>query len=830
MKVSIKSWFKSWVQSLLKLSLLLKITGSATILGLLLFSGMALYYIPQLPRVETLRDMELQIPLKIYANGGELIGEFGKKRRTPIDFSEIPPDFIQALIAAEDDGFFDHFGISIMSLLRAVYEWVTTGSKQSGGSTITMQVARNFFLTREQTFLRKFNEILLALKIEREITKNEILELYVNKIYCGKRAYGIQAAANVYYGKHLKELNLAQLTMIAGLPKAPSDYNPVVNPERAKSRRNWILKRMLALNYIDNDTYLNTKAQPITARDHGSILEYDAIFATELVRQKLKKIYGDDIYEKGYQVYTSIDLELQKSADQAVLNGILTYDRRHGYRGAELNLATPVQGDQMLEALFGSEEPEATSETSTVAISDLSSFPDSWYQELLKLKVVGGLEPAVVIEVADTMARVILKTKEIVTIGWRQGINDAAPFINSSQRGPRPQKATDILSVGDVIRVRSIEGQWYLSQLPKVQAALVALQPNNGAIKAITGGFDFYSSNFNRATQALRQPGSNLKPMLYAVAFESGLTPATIINDAPIVFKDTLLEENWRPTNDSKKFYGPTPLRKALYLSRNMVSIRILQRLGIPKARKGLKRFGFDNNDLPKNLTLSLGSQAVTPIKMATAYSVLANGGYKITPFIIERVTDRNDKVLFKNTPETVCNPCSEALPANPKAKQILDPRVVFIIDSILKDVIKKGTGRGALQLKRGDIAGKTGTTNGPKDAWFSGYNPDIIATAWLGFDDNQLLGQRESGGKAALPIWRDFMKTALTGKKEQYHPLPDGLIRVKVDKDSGQRALPGSTNVVFEYFLQENVPPEISSANKASEADQQKQLTEDIF
>ncbi len=815
--------------------ILRKLTGTVATLffiGLLSVLGFAIVTYPKLPNPEQLREVKLQVPLRIYAKGGELIGEFGEKRRTPITFDEIPQNFINALLAAEDDNFFSHFGVSITGLFRAVYQLISTGSIQSGGSTITMQVARNFFLTREQTFVRKFTEILLALKIESKMSKNEILELYANKIYFGKRAYGIQAAANVYYGKMLNELNLSQLAMIAGLPKAPSRFNPVNNPDRAMIRRNWILSRMQLLNYINDETYEQFVAKPISASNHGAVLNYDAIFATEYIRRQLTRQFGNNVYEEGYQVYTTIDVNLQRTADTAVRKGILSYDQRHGYRGAEATFNINDVEDSEFEQIETPITPTTSLNLYTtsgatptqILINQLQALPKAWSKQLRKFDSVGDLIPAVVLKVSSDSA-LVATNNETLTIGWEQGIKQAKPYISPDKRGLTPKSASDVLAVGDLIRLHQNNYQWHLSQLPEAQAALISLNPKNGAINAITGGFDFYQNNFNRVTQALRQPGSNFKPMLYSIAMENNFTAATLINDAPIVFEDANLEDFWRPTNDSGKFYGPTRLRHALTWSRNMVSIRILKNLGISKARRGMKRFGFDDEDLPQNLTLSLGSQAVTPLQIATAYATFANGGYKVSPYIIDYILDGNNREVFREYPATVCNPC---LDEEVEAERILDERVVFIMDSIMKDIIQKGTGRRAKALQRKDIAGKTGTTNGPKDAWFSGYNPNIVTTTWLGFDNNQLLGRYEAGGSAALPIWIDFMREALKDKPQQFMQQPDNLVKVRIDKSTGLRASLDNDNAIFEYFLLENAPPELSS--DSIESDNTTSLSEQIF
>ncbi len=789
--------------------------------ALMLIASFYLYLSPKLPSAETLKTVKLQIPLRIYSQDLKLIGEYGEKRRSPIKFEDIPPLFIKALLAAEDDRFYYHSGVDINGLLRAIAELVTTGQKGSGGSTITMQLTRNFFLSFEQTYVRKFNEILLALRIEEELTKNEILTLYINKIFLGKRAYGFEAAAQVYYGKSLGELELAQLAMLAGLPKAPSAYNPIANPDRAIQRRNWILRRMHRLSYIDQETLDQSLLAPVTAAYHGAVAEIDAPYIAEMVRRELFDRFGNDAYSEGYTITTTIDSRLQRSAAESVIAGLREYDWRHGYRGAEYN------------------EPDSS----------------RWSETVDNLSVYGGLYPAIVTEVAAKQLALLLANGETTRLEWEDGLSGLRRFISENSRSAPIRTADELFSPGDVIRVaRNKKDRWQLAQRPKAQSALVALDPENGAIKALTGGFDFSMSKFNRATQAERLPGSNFKPFIYTRALESGMTAATIINDAPIVFDDDQLEKAWRPENDSGKFYGPTRLRKALYLSRNLVSIRILRQIGIDTAIEGMSRFSFDESALPRNLSLALGTHAMTPLNVATGYAVFANGGYKVEPFLIKEIVDRGGTKIVEANPATVCRNCSDSgqdsgkksavlseaanlnelfgitpdgtppgadldsspelsVGANPpvapkEAKRVLDPRIAFIMDTILKDVIRQGTGRKARSLNRSDIAGKTGTTNGPRDAWFSGYSPSLVTTVWVGFDENLLLGRSEYGGSAALPIWMNFMRDALAGKPEIHRPQPAGVISVRIDPETGKRVGPDHSDAIFEYFLEESVPP----------------------
>lgn len=756
--------------------LLFKLGIFCFVIGLVSLASAYYYFSPQLPNVETLRDIRFQTPLRIYSQDKKLIAEFGEKRRTPIKFNEIPPQFVHALTAAEDSRFFDHFGIDIKGLTRAAFQLATTGKIQSGGSTITMQVAKNFFLTRERTFSRKFMEILLALRIEQELSKEEIFELYINKIYLGHRSYGIQAAANVYYGKNIEYLSLSQHAMIAGLPKAPSAFNPITNPERATERRNWILKRMHSLSLIGDQELQEATQSPVTAKYHTSEIELRAFYVAEMVRKSLYEQYGENLYTDGYVVYTTLKSNLQKTANTAVSDGLTAYSERHGYLGAEDNW-------------------------------DITQPLPNLQKKLNKVISYGSIAPALVLNISEKSAEILLKNNTKATLEW-EGLSWAKPYKNVNWTGKAPKKAADILKIGDLIRVREKEGKIYLTQVPKVQGSLVALNPKNGAIVSLVGGFNFTHNKFNRSTQAVRQPGSNFKPFIYAAALDKGYSAASLINDAPIVFHDSKLEGNWRPENSSKKFYGPTRLRMALYKSRNLVSIRLLRAIGIPAAQDYLELAGFDRSKLPNNLSLSLGSADVTPLKLVTGYATFANGGYKVEPYFIERIENSFGKTLFTAEPLIACKGCSdEQNTTDALAPRIYDEKVTFLTYNIMQDVIRRGTARKALVLKRNDIAGKTGTTNDQKDAWFSGFNQDYVATAWVGFDQPKTLGRREFGGTAALPIWIDFMREALKDTPENAPTPPEGVVSVKIDPKSGKRAYPGQTDAIYEFFRLKNVP-----------------------
>ncbi|MEH6625593.1 MAG: penicillin-binding protein 1A [Motiliproteus sp.] len=780
------------------LSFLIKLGVFGSFLTALVLAGGYFYLKPGLPNVEQLRDIKLQTPLRIYSADNTLIAEFGEKRRTPINYQQIPSRFEEAILAAEDSRFYQHIGVDFKGLARAVFQLLSTGHIQTGGSTITMQVAKNYFLTRARTFERKFNEILLAIQIEQELSKQEILELYVNKIYLGNRSYGIQAAANVYYGRNIDELTLAELAMIAGLPKAPSAYNPLANPVRALERRNWILSRMSELGFISAAELNEAVGAPITAKYHGSDIGLYAPYVAEMVRSELQQKIGETIYTDGYSVYTTLRSDEQFAANNAIVDGLINYDQRHGYRGAERRLKTELT-------------------------------PEDLARELKPTRSYGKILPAYVESVGEQTAIARLKDGQQIELEW-EGLSWARPYKSVNSRGPSPKTASEILSPGDLIRVVNREDKWQLTQIPEAQAALIALTPRNGAIRALVGGFNFSHSKFNRATQGSRQPGSNFKPFVYTAALSNGFTPATLINDAPVVFEDSNLESSWRPENYSKKFYGPTRLREALYKSRNLVSIRILRTLGVKNTRDFLTRFGFPINRLPNNLSLALGSADVTPMELITAYASLANQGYKIEPYLIERVEDVYGAVIQQAAPATVCEGCTylpedseppaekiENLTTLPIAQRIIDQKAAYLINNIMQDVIKRGTGRKARKLERNDLAGKTGTTNDQVDAWFSGFNREIVASVWVGFDQPKTLGRKEFGSTAALPIWIDFMKEALKDVPETPLVPPEGIVSVRIDPKTGLLAYPGQKDAIFEVFQEELAPQKGATAETSS-------------
>ncbi len=798
--------------SFFKWSLRLAVLGALGLAWLL--AGIYLYLAPGLPDVETLRDVRLQTPMRVYTRDGDLIGQFGEQKRNPLTYDEIPEPFIQALLAAEDDGFFRHRGIDIGGLLRAVSELVLTGEKGSGGSTLTMQVARNYFLSLERTFMRKFNEILLAIEIERRLSKEEIFELYVNRVFLGHRAYGFEAAAQTYYGKSMGDLNLAQHAMLAGIPKAPSRNNPLSGPEAGKQRRNWILGRMHSLGFIDARSLATARAAPVTASEHGARITLNAGHAAEMARHQMLERYGLSAYNDGYSVYTTLSSPLQRTAQESVVDGLITYDTRHGYRGPEtrLSLADDEEGVASVPAAPPIEE---------------------WQSALAEMPVLTDMLPAAVIAVDEAGVDLLFADGGRGRLPFEDGLSRIRPYISEDRRDSAPESAAELLAVGDVVRVRPDESAeaadtFRLMQIPAAQAALVSLDPNNGAIISLVGGSDFGVSKFNRATQAQRQPGSNMKPFLYSAALDAGFSAASIINDAPIVLEDSSLEGIWRPENDSGRFLGPTRLRSALASSRNLVSIRLLQQLGVRRFLGYVTDLGIDTSSFTADLSLALGTQTMAPIDVAAAYAVLANGGYRVEPFLIERIEDLAGNVVFDANPATVCRSCEEdgaqvaedsgeelsmeeILDAGERvlAPRVMDERVHFIIDNMLLDVIKRGTGRRALVLEREDIAGKTGTTNGPVDAWFSGYNPDVVTTTWVGFDDYAPLGRREFGGTAALPIWINFMREALADYEDRPRPLPPGICHARIDPETGLLAPAGGKNAIFEYFLCDNMPGE---------------------
>jgi penicillin-binding protein 1A len=836
--------------------------------------------VPSLPSIEHLEDTQYQVPLRIYDRNEVLLAEFGEHRRIPVRFEKIPRYLIDAVVSVEDDQFWNHPGVDVYALMAAVYEVITTGRKTRGGSTITMQVARNFFLSPEQTYTRKFNEILLALKIEKELSKEKIMELYLNKIFLGHRSYGISAASQVYYDKKLEDLTLAQAAMLAGLPKAPSKYNPISNPERALIRRNYILGRMRILDYIGEDELDLALNEPISAELHKTRTIAQANYVSELVRAQLFEQYGEEVYKAGLKVYTTIDGELQSVANKSLRKALLDYDRRHGYRG----VIDKIDMSQVIE--------------------------DPFDEDLVTDDRVGGLRKGIVVSIDEALpgsaadgsdavpasATLLISNFEQITLPFKDGIDWASSFVDEDNRGTAPKKVGDVLAIGDVVWLENRESKWLLADVPSVEGALVSINPANGGINAMVGGFDYFKNKFNRATQARRQPGSNFKPFIYSAALERGYTAATIINDAPVVFDDDSLESTWRPENYSGKVYGPTRLREALIKSRNLVSIRILQSIGLRYAINYIQRFGFERENMPYDLSLALGSGTFSPLQVARGYAVFSNGGYLIDPYIIDRVESGSGEVIYQNQPKSVCQGCEEedlaALAAaeaaaaaaaeaaeaaaaaaveeqagEPEAmaeaesvaadetggdeaeapvenESVYAPRVIsaqnaFIMRSIMLDVVRRGTAVRAKALGRKDIAGKTGTTNDQIDAWFSGFNDQVVTTAWVGFDNQRSMGNRETGGRAALPMWIDFMKVALDGQPENLQEQPGGLVTIRVDAETGKPADINSANSLFEVFRVENAPQQkevVKSKTAGSDGavitvpETEDEIVEDIF
>lgn len=795
---------------------------------------------PNLPDIDALADIELHVPLSVYTSDGRLIAEFGEKRREQLFIEDAPQVLLDAVIASEDDRFYEHPGVDYQGLLRAGINLIKTGKKGQGGSTITMQVARNLYLSPEKTYVRKINEILLALKIERQISKESILELYLNIPYLGNRAYGAASAAKVYYGKTVSELDLAEAAMIAGLPKAPSLYNPIVNPQRALVRRNYVLRRMLELGKITDVQFSEAKAKPVTAKLHRTASEIEAEYVSEMARAQMLEWLGSDAYTGGYKVYTTINSTHQVAANAALRAALQNYEKRHGLRIPGKATAEDVKSQEAIDEI-------------------LATMP-----------MHGDLKAALVVKTTDTTAVAGLQGGQLIEIPWAN-MAWASPVSEDDSEKRKFSKPSQILSPLDLIYVSEVtevppeeparrglpppipaEPGYALSQMPEVEGAMVSVSPQTGKIIALVGGFDFYRSKFNRVTQAYRQPGSNFKPFIYSAALENGDTAATIYNDTPVVLEDNVLEDEWRPRNYSGRFFGPTRLREALVKSRNIVSIRILQELGIPRAVRYSKRFNFEDRSLPRNLSLALGSGDMTPLQLAMGYTVFANGGYSVPARFIERILDGDGNLVYQAPDIKACETpeeCEELLkqygeltptenvavmsdtvndaaepevidtakqfPGIPETAQVIGaPRVIeqrnaFIMRSIMREVVQRGTATRAKVLGRQDIAGKTGTTNDLFDAWFTGFTSQIVATAWIGYDEQQSLGPRESGGVAALPMWIDYMRVALDGVPEDKLYQPDGIVTGKIDRKTGKLATPGAKNSFFEFFREENLPTE---------------------
>jgi len=767
---------------------------------------------PTLPSVQALRDLQLQVPLSVHAADGKLIAIFGETRRTPVHIAVVPKQVKEAFIAVEDARFYDHPGIDWRGISRAIWLLATTDDRRvPGGSTITQQVAKMFFLSPEYSYTRKFTEMLLALKMERALTKDEIFELYLNKSFFGNRAYGIVAAAEFYYGKSLGELSLAEAATLASIPKFPSSGNPITNPERALERRNYVLERMQDVGFITAEQRVSAQAEPARAHPHEPPIELEAPYVAEMVRQAAVDRYGADALTGGHRVFTTLDSRAQEAATLAIRDALLAYDRRHGWRGAE---------------------------ASVELAEDVT--PEHWQQELRDYRAIAGLQPGLVTEVDAKSATVFLADGQSASLAL-EGMRWAAPYINENRRGAAPRGANDVLKRGDIVRLsRNGEGEWQLAQVPKAQGALVSLSPEDGAVVALAGGFSFGLNKFNRATQALRQPGSSFKPFIYAAAFERGFTPASIVLDAPVVFHDRGSGKTWRPQNDNETFAGPMRLREAMVTSRNLVSVRILDAIGVSYAKRYIQGFGFTAESLPENLSLSLGTSSVPPIALARGYTVFSNGGFLVEPYFIARIENRDGLVIAMEHPLRACRQCPERLLREAStaattsnagfdlsstgntagtttgledgpsdlflAPRAVDERTTFLIQSLLRDVVKRGTGRGALVLERTDLGGKTGSTNDHRDAWFSGFGGNLATTAWVGMDDFSSLGAGEFGAKAALPMWIDLMRVALDGVPEPSTDMPNGIATALISPSSGLLVGPGTPGAMPELFKVEDI------------------------
>ncbi|MFV7772243.1 penicillin-binding protein 1A [Shewanella marisflavi] len=837
-------WFKRITIALFSLALL----------GIGAIAAAYFYVLPDLPDVTTLKTVKLQTPLRIYSADGKLISQFGEKRRIPVEYEQVPQQLINAVLDTEDARFFEHKGIDPIGIIRAAFILATTGKKSQGASTITQQVARGFFLSREKTYIRKIKEIFLALKIEKALSKKEILTLYLNRSFLGNRAYGVGAAAQVYYGKELEELTLPEMAMIAGLPQAPSAANPIRNPARAMNRRNWVLSRMLEKENITQEEYQAAIQAPITAKYHGAEVELYAPYISEMARNYLVETLGEEeAYTGGYNVYTTIDSRLQLLAQEALRNNVYAYDERHGYRGPT-------------KVLWESETGDKSQPVQAQII-----------EQLKQTKSFQGLEPAAVMEIAEQSVKVINDKGETITLEW-EGIKWARKFITNKRQGKAPKTADEILKVGEQIWIRNNGNIWQLSQIPEVASAIVSLDPHNGAIRTLVGGYSFHTSQYNRVTQAKRQLGSNIKPFIYTGALEKGYTLATLINNAPINNADIRQGTAWRPKNSPDKYTGPTRLRVGLAQSINVMSVRAMRYTGLESAIDTLVKFGFDREDLPQNESLALGSPSVTPLQVVTAFSVFANGGYRVEPYFIDHIDNAYEQTVEQANPTLACTPelpePQETQPDDPfaamaqelpsqdvtaaedpncpntarHAPQIISEQTAFLITEALKSVIwgggdwSKGTGwngtawRAARVVNRRDIAGKTGTTNESKDTWFSGYTPTLATTVWVGFDDHSIeLGRTawntngakdqisgaEAGAKTAGPGWNEFMKHALEGTPELPSPPPEGIVSARIDLATGKLSRKTDHTSKFEYFIQGTEPKEF-----ATEA----QTQEDIF
>jgi penicillin-binding protein 1A len=800
-----ESFSVKWKQVRISLAAL----GSVMLVTLLagyLYACSYLYLEPSLPTAAQMRNVELKVPLRIYTSTGDLIAQIGAEQRTPVRYDQIPPLVREAFLAAEDHRFFQESGISPLSLARAAIVDLIAGRKVQGGSTITMQAARNVFLTLDKTWRRKLQESFVVFKMDRELTKAEIFQLYLNVIFFGQRSYGVAAAAQTYFGKSLDQLTVAEAATLAGIPQAPSLYNPIIHPHLAAARRSYVLQRMLDLGYIDAATAQAADHSAVDASAHAPHVDVSAPYVAELVRQQMEQWYGPAAETAGYRVYTTVDGRLQSIANRAVQLGLIEYDRQRGWRGPLGRTvlaanATPAQ----LEQLVGEYAP------------------------------IGILSPAVVVSLGTQSAEVYVRSRGFAQIDW-SGLSWARKALNDDGLGPQPKTAADVIAPGDVVYVVADgAGHAQLAQVPQAQSAFVALDPDDGAIAALVGGFDYFSNKFDRATQAQRQPGSGFKPFFYSAALDDGFTPASTILNAPVVVGAPGLEATWRPENDTRSFSGPVRLRVALAHSLNLVSIRLMRDLGLPYVSQYVSRFGFDPKILPQDLTLALGTLPATPLQMAAAYSVFANGGFKVEPYYVNRIEDASGKVIWQAAPRIACALCDNPpsldgpkpaatpaarleqadfspggagpLPPNRLAPRVISQQNDYLMTSMMKDVIKYGTAVRALSLNRADIAGKTGTSNDYRDAWFNGYTPGLEATVWVGYDDNRPLGAGDEGAHTALPIWVDFMRYALAGVPQWQRPMPPGIVTLRISPQTGALVSDESPDGISEVFMANHLP-----------------------
>ena len=803
--------------------------GIATAIGAVAGTIGAYYYVaPALPAAETIRDIPLQIPLRIFSRDGHLIEEIGERKRILITYDDVPEHVVNAFVAAEDKRFWVHPGVDYRGLLRAFFQLITTGNVEAGGSTLTQQLARSYFLSLDRTVERKFKEASLAVRIENEFTKQQIMALFLNKMFFGQRAYGVAASAQVYFDKALKDLDISEAATLAGVLPAPSRYNPVRSVEEAAKRRNYVLGRMLDIGYIDRNEYDEAMSVAIEGRMHGAAVELNAPYVAEMVRRDMESRYGQSYSTDGYQVVTTLDSRMQRAANYAVRNGLLEFTRRRGYKGplAQFDITPEI----------------------------LATPFDDWPVEIrqsLEQYAPGNLTVALVVETseADNSARVVARDGAELTLPW-QGMSWAKPFVDLATTGAAPESVADVVAPGDVILVMpTTAGTWALAQVPGAQSALVAMDPSDGAISSLVGGFDFATSKYNRVTQAFRQPGSAFKPFIYSAALEHGNTLATVILDAPIVISSSELEAVWRPINYSGRFYGPTRLREALYRSMNLVSVRLLLfETGFGNAINHIAKFGFGDAALIRNGSLALGGGNASPLDMVQGYSVFANGGYSVKPYAIDAIYGPEGETLYRAEPAVVCEPCVAepdddfvveydedgnpidrfpleqmadiALEFQPDAaiapelfEQVnVAPRVIsaqnaFLIQDVMRDVVRRGTGRRALALGRRDLSGKTGTSNDQRDAWFGGFQGDMAAIVWVGYDDSLPLGPGEEGSRTALPIWIEYMRIALRGVPENQMAMPEGIASVRIDPKTGCPARAGQRNTIFEYFREGHIP-----------------------